>query len=76
MQVKVVTLVKDMSDVSAVKCTLEELPEDCRDIDILLNNAGLALGVAAGHEANIEVSSICLALPQAAGVTLFPVAGL
>eukprot|EP00892_Ulva_mutabilis_P012717 jgi/Ulvmu1/9818/UM056_0059.1 len=52
--VKVVTLVKDMSDISAVKNVLEELPEDCRDIDILVNNAGLALGVAAGHEADTQ----------------------
>lgn len=55
MQVNVVTLVKDMSDVAAVKSTLDELPADCREVDILLNNAGLALGVAAGHEASMEV---------------------
>lgn len=76
MQVKVFTLVKDMSDVSAVKCTLEELPEDFREIDILLNNAGLALGVAAGHEANIEVRLICLSPAPAPQVTVCPTSGM
>lgn len=68
---QVVTLVKDMSDIPAVKRTLEELPEDCRDIDILLNNAGVALGVAAGHEANTEVRTalVCMAsLPLSVGL--------
>lgn len=68
-QVRVVMLVKDMSDISAVKNTLEELPEDCRDIDILLNNAGLALGVDAGHEADTEVCIFQLLLVTYSRIT-------
>lgn len=44
----------DMRDREAVASLLEALPEDSRAIDVLVNNAGLALGVAPAHEAELE----------------------
>jgi 3-hydroxy acid dehydrogenase/malonic semialdehyde reductase len=47
-------LVIDVSDKSAIRAALAALPEDWRQIDVLINNAGLALGTAAAHEASLE----------------------
>lgn len=55
LQVPVHTVTLDMRDLGAVAQLPQQLPEEFRDIDILINNAGLALGVATigGHD--IEV---------------------
>ena len=47
-------LVIDVSDKDAVNAALATLPEAWRPIDVLINNAGLALGTAPAHEASLE----------------------
>lgn len=44
----------DVTDKSAIQATLASLPAEWRDIDVLINNAGLALGVKGAHEASLE----------------------
>ncbi len=44
-------LIIDVSDKQSINDALAGLPEDWRDIDVLINNAGLALGTAPAHEA-------------------------
>lgn len=44
----------DMTDRTAMKKSIETLPADFRDIDLLINNAGLALGLDKAYEANPE----------------------
>lgn len=44
----------DVTDKSAIQATLASLPADWRDVDVLINNAGLALGVKGAHEAPLE----------------------
>ncbi len=44
----------DMQDRDAVLSLVETLPAEFQDIDILINNAGLALGVKGAHEADID----------------------
>ena len=48
------TLNFDVRDQAAVQKVLNKLPQDWREIDILINNAGLAKGYAPIHEGNIE----------------------
>jgi 3-hydroxy acid dehydrogenase/malonic semialdehyde reductase len=47
-------LVFDIQDKGALHAALTTLPEDWRPIDVLINNAGLALGTAPAHEAELE----------------------
>ena len=42
--VKVLPLVFDVQDREAVFSTIEKLPDEWKNIDVLVNNAGLALG--------------------------------
>jgi NADP-dependent 3-hydroxy acid dehydrogenase YdfG/tetratricopeptide (TPR) repeat protein len=44
----------DVRDLNAVKNAIESLPEEWKNIDILINNAGLARGLAPIHEGDIE----------------------
>ncbi|HEX8603938.1 MAG TPA: SDR family NAD(P)-dependent oxidoreductase, partial [Pseudoduganella sp.] len=44
----------DVTNKAAIQAALEALPADWRDIDVLINNAGLALGVRPAHEAQLE----------------------
>lgn len=44
----------DVCDLDAVKNALDSLPEDWADIDVLINNAGLAKGFAAIHEGSVD----------------------
>ena len=44
----------DVREREAVRGAIESLPERFRSIDILLNNAGLALGLEPGHQANLD----------------------
>ncbi len=44
----------DMTDLKAVDAFPDSLPEDWRQIDVLVNNAGLALGLTPAWEASLE----------------------
>lgn len=44
----------DVRDSEAVRGAVESLPEGFRQIDVLLNNAGLALGMEPAHQVNLE----------------------
>jgi serine 3-dehydrogenase len=44
----------DIRDETALEAALEALPEGFRDIDVLINNAGLALGTAPAHKASLQ----------------------
>lgn len=44
----------DVRDREAVQMAIEGLPERFREIDVLLNNAGLALGLEPAHEINLD----------------------
>ena len=49
-----VPLVFDMADGPAMKSALASLPDSHKNIDLLINNAGLALGLDKAQEANPE----------------------
>lgn len=44
----------DVTDKAAIDAALAALPADWRDIDVLINNAGLALGIKPAHEASLD----------------------
>ena len=44
----------DVRDCEAVQGAVTSLPERFREIDVLLNNAGLALGLEPAHQADLE----------------------
>jgi 3-hydroxy acid dehydrogenase/malonic semialdehyde reductase len=44
----------DVPDKSAIHSALASLPADWQAIDVLINNAGLALGIKGAHEAELE----------------------
>lgn len=48
------TLNFDVRDYAAVRDHLEHLPEEWRDVDVLLNNAGLAKGLSPIHEGELD----------------------
>lgn len=43
----------DMRDEAAIRDAIDSLPDDFRDIDVLANNAGLALGTAPAQRADL-----------------------
>lgn len=47
-------LIFDITDREAMKAALNSLPEKFRSIDLLINNAGLALGLDKAQDANLE----------------------
>jgi len=51
---KVLAHVLDVTDAAAVAALPGSLPADWQEIDALINNAGLALGLAPAHTAKIE----------------------
>lgn len=51
---KVLTLVYDVRDSEAAKQHLESLSAEWRDIDVLVNNAGLALGLEPEYEGDLD----------------------
>ena len=53
-QSDVVVQTLDVTDPQAVDGFLEALPEASREIDVLVNNAGLALGLQPAHEADLQ----------------------
>lgn len=48
------TLPFDVRNLDAVRSAIENLPEAWRDVDILINNAGLSRGLSPIHEGDIE----------------------
>lgn len=44
----------DVRDVSAVKAAIDTLEDEWKQVDILINNAGLASGLSAIHEGDLE----------------------
>lgn len=52
--VAVHTLAMDVQDLEAIAALPQQLPDEFREVDILLPNAGLALGVAPVHELDME----------------------
>ena len=44
----------DVTDKASIETMLKNLPMDWQDIDVLINNAGLALGVAPAQKANLD----------------------
>jgi len=48
------TLQLDVRDRQAVEEAVASLPDEFREIDLLLNNAGLALGLEPAHQVNLE----------------------
>lgn len=47
-------VVMDVSDTASLARIIAELPEDFRQIDVLVNNAGLALGTEPAHNASLD----------------------
>ena len=52
--VEVIALTFDVRDREKAEKYLNELPEDWREIDVLVNNAGLALGLEPEYEGSID----------------------
>lgn len=48
------TIALDLRDVAAIKNSVASIPPEFENIDILINNAGLALGLKGAHEADFE----------------------
>lgn len=48
------TVAFDIRDAEAMAAAIDALPAEFRDIDLLLNNAGLAQGTAPAQEANLD----------------------
>ena len=44
----------DVTDAAAVAALPGSLPEGCREVDVLVNNAGLALGISPAQQASLE----------------------
>jgi len=51
---EVLTLVFDVRDRDAARQAIENLPEAWQQIDVLINNAGLALGLEPEYEGNLD----------------------
>jgi 3-hydroxy acid dehydrogenase/malonic semialdehyde reductase len=51
---RVHTITLDVSDRAAVDAAVQGLPDGFRDIDVLVNNAGLALGLAGADETDLD----------------------
>jgi NADP-dependent 3-hydroxy acid dehydrogenase YdfG len=50
----VLPVVMDVSSKTSIKDALAALPADWQEIDVLINNAGLALGIEPAHKASLE----------------------
>lgn len=51
---RVHTVSIDLTDAPALETALQTLPDWCQTPDILINNAGLALGLSSAHEADMQ----------------------
>lgn len=47
-------VVMDVTDKKSIESALASLPQDWRELDVLINNAGLALGVEPAQKASLE----------------------
>ena len=47
-------VVMDVSDTASIPQTIADLPDDFKQIDVLVNNAGLALGTEPAHNASLD----------------------
>lgn len=47
-------VVMDVTDKQSIQSALDALPAEWKEIDVLVNNAGLALGVTPAYEASLE----------------------
>lgn len=47
-------IICDINDTEKIKIALENLPKEFQEIDVLINNAGLALGLESADKANIK----------------------
>lgn len=45
-------IILDVTDTASVESLLQRLPDELKQIDVLVNNAGLALGLEPAHEVN------------------------
>ncbi|PHV10303.1 SDR family NAD(P)-dependent oxidoreductase [Chitinimonas sp. BJB300] len=64
---QVLPLALDVRDRAAIRSAITELPTDWADIEVLVNNAGLALGLAPAQAANLDdwhtmIDTNCLGL--------------
>ncbi|HZW20617.1 SDR family oxidoreductase [Noviherbaspirillum sp.] len=50
----VLPVAMDVSDKTSINAALDALPDDWKEIDVLINNAGLALGIEPAHKASLE----------------------
>jgi NAD(P)-dependent dehydrogenase (short-subunit alcohol dehydrogenase family) len=64
LQVPVHCVTLDMRDLDAVSQLPAQLPDEFKEVDILINNAGLALGVTTVTDHDIQVCSQAAAAPQ------------
>ena len=55
------TLVLDVSNGASIEQAMASLPAEWRDIDVLINNAGLALGTAPAHQTSLDDWSTMIA---------------
>ncbi len=63
-------LIADLRDPAALQAALDALPDDWRTIDLLLNNAGLALGLEGAQKADLEDWTTMIAVNNTALVTI------
>lgn len=64
LQVPVHCVMLDMRDLDAVSQLPAQLPDEFKAVDILINNAGLALGVTTVTDHDIQVCTHCGHRPQ------------
>ena len=50
----------DVRDRAAARAALYSLPEEWKAIDVLVNNAGLVIGVDKEHEGSLDEWDVCL----------------
>ncbi|HGE9137148.1 TPA: SDR family NAD(P)-dependent oxidoreductase, partial [Yersinia enterocolitica] len=48
------TVQLDVRNRAVIQHVIDELPAELKNIDVLVNNAGLALGLEPAHKANVE----------------------
>jgi len=53
-RIRLHTCAFDIRDADAMRAALDALPEEFRGIDVLVNNAGLALGTAPAQQASVD----------------------
>jgi len=51
---KLHTINADVADISAMQAAISSLPEDFKNVDVLVNNAGLALGLGPADKADLS----------------------